>query len=106
MIDKYGTEIFGLAGALVSLSFIEKLTILGAVLAVISGVGCSVVGAPILTHYLNPPPTIRDHVNAGFGLILGVSGFMLAGAVHASAKAVRDWLPESIKRYIDRRIDK
>lgn len=106
MMDKYGSEILGLAGALVSLSFIEKLTILGALVAVIAGVGCAVVGAPILTHYTSPPTGIRDHVSAGYGFVLGVSGFMLAGAVYASAKAVREWLPESIKKYIERRIDK
>lgn len=105
MIDKYGAEIFGLLGALISLSFIEKLTVLGALIAIVSGVSSAVIAAPILTHYMAPPDGIRDQVNAGFGLIVGISGFMLAGAVHASARAMRDWLPESVKKYLERKVE-
>lgn len=104
MIDKYGSEIFGLLGALVSLSFFDKLTVLGALIAVISGVSSSIVGAPILTHYMAPPDGIRDNVNAAFGLVLGISGFALAGAIYATARAMRDWLPESMKKYLERKV--
>lgn len=104
MIDRYGSEIFGLLGALVSLSFLEKVTVVGALIAIASGVSSAVVGAPILTHYMAPPEGIKDHVNAGFGLVLGISGFMLAGAVYASARAMRDWLPESVKKYLERKV--
>lgn len=103
MVDKYGSELFGLLGALLSLSFIEKLTVLGACLAVASGVSSAVVGAPIMTYYVAPSDGIRDHVNALFGLVLGISGFMLSGAVYACAKAMRDWLPEFVKKFLERK---
>jgi tellurite resistance protein TehA-like permease len=101
-LRKYG-EVFGLLGALIGLSFIERLTVLAACLALLAGFAFALVGAPIVTHYAAPPPAIRDHVTAGVALLFGITGFVLAGAIHASARQLREWLPEFIRKAIERR---
>jgi uncharacterized membrane protein YhiD involved in acid resistance len=100
---KFGAEAFGLLGALVGLSFHEKLTVFAVVTAIIAGAAVAVVGAPILTHYIDPPQAIRDHVLSACALVLGLIGFLLAGAIHASAAHARHWLPEFIRKMIERK---
>lgn len=100
---KYAAESFGLLGALVGLSFIEKLTVLAAITALVAGGAIAVVGAPILTHYIDPPPAIRDHVLAGSALVLGITGFLIASAIHATALHMRTWLPEFVRRFVERK---
>lgn len=100
---KFGAEAFGLLGALVGLSFLEKLTLLAVVTAIVAGAAFAIAGAPIIVHYIDPPPAIRDHVLAGCALVLGLVGFLLAGAIHASAAHARTWLPEFIRKLVERR---
>ena len=76
---------------------------MAAVLVVTAGFAFALVGAPIVTHYVAPPPAIRDHVTAGAALVLGICGFVIAGAIHASARQLKDWLPEFIRKLIERR---
>jgi hypothetical protein len=103
VFKRYAAEAFGILGALVGLSFLEKLTLLAVVTAVVAGASFAIVGAPILVHYIDPPPAIRDHVLAGCALVLGLVGFLLAGAIHASAAHARAWLPEFIRKLIEKR---
>jgi hypothetical protein len=102
VLRRYG-EAFGLLGALIGLSFIERLTVVAACLALLSGFAIALIGAPIATHYFAPPPAIRDHVTAGFALIFGISGFVLAGAIHAVARSLKDSLPAAVRKLIERR---
>jgi hypothetical protein len=103
VFKRYAAEAFGILGALVGLSFLEKLTLLAVVTAVVAGASFAIVGAPILVHYIDPPHAIRDHVLAGCALVLGLVGFLLAGAIHASAAHARAWLPEFIRRLVEKR---
>ena len=103
VLRKFGPEAFGTLGALVGLSFIEKLTILAALVALACGIGFAVVGAPIITHYIDPPEEIRYHVAGGAGLLLGISGFFLAGAVAKTAESLRHTLPEVLKKFLERK---
>lgn len=103
VIRKYAVEAFGLLGALVALSFQEKLTALAVVTALAAGAAFAVVGAPIVVHYVDPPQAIRDHVLAACALVLGLVGFLLAGAIHASAAHMRTWLPEFVRKVIEKR---
>lgn len=100
---KYGAEAFGLLGALVGLSFIEKLTVLAAITALAAGGAIAVVGAPIATHYIDPPPAIRDHVLAAAALVLGITGFLIASSIHATALHMKTWFPEFVRKLIERR---
>lgn len=103
VLRKFGPEAFGTLGALVGLSFIEKLTILSAIIALACGLGFAVIGAPIITHYIDPPTEIEHHVAGGAGLILGISGFFLAGAVAKTAESLRTTLPDVLKKFLDRK---
>jgi hypothetical protein len=103
VLRKYGPEAFGTLGALLGLSFIEKLTIFAAIIALLAGMSFAIVGAPIITHYIEPPEAIRYHVAGGAGLVLGLSGFFLAGAIAKSASSLRETLPEVIKKWLDRK---
>lgn len=103
MLDKYSSEIFGLIGSLLSLSFAEKLTLLGAVIGLAAGLSCAAIAAPIMTHIIGPPDGIRDYVNAGFGWLFGISGLGIAAAIYAVARTLRDWLPESVKKFLNRK---
>lgn len=103
VLRKYGPEAFGTLGALLGLSFIEKLTIVAAIVALACGVAFAVVGAPIITHYIDPPEAIKYHVAGGAGLLLGISGFFLAGAVAKTAESLRTSLPESLRKLLDRK---
>ena len=103
VMRKYAVEAFGLLGALVGLSFNERLTVFAAITVLVAGGALAVVGAPILVHYIEPPQAIRDHVLALSALVLGLVGFLLAGAVHASVAHMRSWLPEFVRRMIEKR---
>lgn len=103
LLKRHGAEIFGTLGALIGLSFIEKLTLFAAFLALIAGFAFAVVGAPIVTHYIDPAQHIRDNVTAGAALVLGISGFVIAGAVHATASNMRTWLPGFLRRFVERK---
>jgi tellurite resistance protein TehA-like permease len=103
VFKRYAAEAFGLVGALLGLSFLEKLTVIAVFTALVAGAAFAVVGAPIIVHYVNPPTAIRDHVLAGCALILGLIGFLLAGAIHASAAHMRHWLPDFIRKMIEKR---
>jgi hypothetical protein len=102
-IRKYGAEAFAVLGALIGLSFIEKLTIAVAVAALVAGFAFGVVSAPIITHYANPPAAIRDYVLAGSALVMALVGFVLAGAIHASANNLRAWAPDFIRRLVEKK---
>jgi hypothetical protein len=102
-IRKYGAEAFAVLGALVGLSFIEKLTIVVAVAALCAGFAFGVVSAPIITHYADPPAQIRDYVLAGAALVMALVGFVIAGAIHASAQHMKVWAPDYIRRLIERK---
>ncbi len=103
VFKRYAAEAFGLVGALLGLSFLEKLTIIAVLTAITAGAAFAIVGAPIIVHYASPPVAIRDHVLAGCALVLGLVGFLLAGAIHASAAHMRTWLPEFIRKLIEKR---
>jgi len=62
-----------------------------------------VVGAPIVTHYMDPPAAIRDHVLAGSALVLGITGFLIASAIHATALHMKTWLPEFVRKLVERK---
>lgn len=100
---RYAAESFGLLGALVGLSFIEKLTVLAAITALVAGGAIAVVGAPIAVHYLDPPAAIRDHVLAAGALVLGITGFLIASAIHATALHMKQWLPEFVRKLVERK---
>jgi len=102
LLRKYGPEALGALGALIGLSFIERLTILAAGMAFLSGLVFAIVGAPILTHYIEPPDEIRYHVAGGLGLVLGLTGFILAGAVVRAAHSLRDSAPDLVAKVIKR----
>lgn len=103
MLDKYSSEIFGLIGSLLSLSFAERVTVLSAVIGLTAGLSCAAIVAPIMTHIISPPDGIRDYVNAGFGWMFGISGLGIAAAVYAVARTLRDWIPDAVKKFLDRK---
>ena len=103
VLRKYGAEAFSMLGALIGLSFVEKLTIITAAVALLAGLAFGVLGAPIVAHYIDPPAAIRDYVVAGCALVLAIVGFVLAGTVHAVARSVKDWAPEFVRKLIDRK---
>ena len=103
VLRKYGAEAFSLAGALIGLSFIEKLSVLVAIIALLAGFAFGVAFAPIVAHYVDPPQAIRDYVVAGSALVLSLVGFVLAGAIHQVARHAREWLPEFVRRLIERK---
>lgn len=103
IIRKYGLAAFSTLGALVGLSFVEKLTIVAAVIAFAASLGFAVVMAPIAVHYIAPPAAIRDHVIAAVAGLFGLVGFVICGAIHSTAQHVRAWLPEAVRRFIEKR---
>lgn len=103
ILRKYGAEAFSLAGALVGLSFIERLSVFVAGVALLAGFAFGVVGAPIFVHYMEPPPAIRDYVLAASALVLSIVGFVLAGTLHAVALKLKEWVPDFLRRLVERK---
>lgn len=104
VLRKYGPEVFGTLGALIGLSFIEKLTVVVAAMAMLAGIAFAIVGAPIMVHYMDPPSQIRDHVVAGAAIVMGIGGFFIAGAISLSAQRLKEHLPDTLKKMLDRKI--
>jgi tellurite resistance protein TehA-like permease len=102
LLKRYAPEAFGALGALIGLSFIERLTIISAALALLAGLAFAVIGSPIITHYIEPDENIREHVTGGLGLVLGLTGFVLAGAVVKASHALRDAAPDLMKKILRR----
>lgn len=103
ILRKFGLEAFSLLGALIGLSFIDRLTIVAAIVALVAGFAFAVVAAPITVYYLDPPAEIRDYVLAGTAGLFSLVGFTACGAIHASAQHMREWLPGFIRRMIERK---
>jgi hypothetical protein len=103
VIKKHGLEAFSLLGALIGLSFIEKLTLLAAGVALIAGFAFGVVTAPIAAHYIDPPAEIRDYVLAAMAGLLSLVGFVMCGAIVATAQHFRVWLPEFVRKFVERK---
>jgi hypothetical protein len=103
VIRKYGLEAFSVLGALIGLSFIERLTLVAAGVAFAAGFGFAVVSAPIAVHYIAPPAEIRDYVLAGFAGLFSLVGFVVCGAIYASAQHLKTWLPEFVRKAIERK---
>ena len=103
VIRKYGLEAFSMLGALIGLSFIERLTPWLAALALLSGFLVGVVGAPICAHYIEPPAAIRDYVIAGCALALSIVGFVLVGTLHATALKLKEWVPDLLRKIVERK---
>lgn len=103
VVRKYGLEAFSVLGALVGLSFIERLTVVAAGVAFAAGFGFAVVLAPIAAHYVGPPAEIRDYVLAGFAGLFSLIGFVLCGAIYSTAQHVKTWLPEFARKLLERK---
>ncbi len=103
ILRKYGAELFSLGGALVGLSFVERPSPWLAALALLSGFLVGVVGGPICAHYIEPPAAIRDYVIAGCALALSIVGFVLAGTLHATALKLKEWVPELLRKIVERK---
>lgn len=103
MMDKHGHEIFGLMGALLSLSVAERVIVVTAAASIAAGVSCAYIAAPIITELIDPRESIRESVNAGIGGILGISGLPIVAAIYASARTIKDWAPELVKKFLNRK---
>jgi hypothetical protein len=101
LISEYQHEIASLAGALLSLSFVEKLTIVSAIGTVSAGVASAFFFAPPIAEFLH----WSERGVAALGFVMGVAGFGIAAAIHQSAAAMKSWLPETLRRAVDKRAD-
>jgi len=106
-LREWGSSIAGLVGAVVSLSFWDKVTLVVALGALSCGAVTAYFATPIVVHYIDPPEGIRESVSGITGLLFGVTGFLLLAGVHAAVRRVKDdlpaMLPDIIKRYLERK---
>ena len=65
---KFATLIAGAIGGVLSLHYIEDLTTLGRIMAVISGMAMAGYGTPALDSWLNMPNALENIVAFGLGL--------------------------------------
>lgn len=68
----------GFFGAVLSLSFNRKLSIVGAFLSVIAGVSCAAFLTPLISYFWVLPVQIEN----GIAFLLGLVGLLLMGKVY------------------------
>jgi tellurite resistance protein TehA-like permease len=103
LFKRYGLVLFSAVGALIGVSFVERLTVVAAGIGFLASFAFAVVAAPIVVYYVDPPLPIRDHVLAGLAGLFGLVGFMLCGTVFATVQHARSWVPEFVRKLIERR---
>lgn len=89
---KWGTMVAGFFGALVSLKFIEGLTIWQRATTVLTGTIVSAYVTPVLITYLEVSPKLEG----GGAFLCGLFGMSFTGAV---IKAMPDWM-EALRKKV------
>lgn len=102
-VRKYGLELFSVLGALIGVSFVERLTIVAAAVAFVAGLAFAMVTAPIATYYIDPDTAIRDYILAALAGLFSLVGFVVCSAIYATARHAKEWLPGLVRRWVERR---
>lgn len=97
--SEYAQEIAAAAGALLSLSFLEAMTVVSAAASFGAGFGAAYYFVPPLAEW-------RGWSEAGAaaaGFVFGIVGFGTVAALHSTARSAREWLPDLVRRLAERR---
>lgn len=92
-------EIAGVIGGLLSLSFIERLTLVVALTALVCAIASAYYFTPVILELTGWPKSWAGPV----GFVLGVTGFVLVSGIHTVAHTIKDWLPGVVRRFLDRK---
>lgn len=97
--SEYAQEIAAAAGALLSLSFLESLTVVSAAASLSAGFAVAYYFVPPLASWFG----WSEAGAAAAGFVLGIAGFGIAAALHRTARSARDWLPDLVKNVAEKK---
>jgi hypothetical protein len=93
---KLAAVVAGFFGAVISLAFDRKLSIFGAMLAVLAGVSCAAFVTPIVSYYWAMPKQLEN----GIAFFLGLGGLIIMGKAYRAIQALD--LPSVVRAKLDK----
>jgi drug/metabolite transporter (DMT)-like permease len=97
---KIAAVVAGFFGAVISLAFDRKLSIFGAMLAVLAGVSCAAFVTPVVAYYWEMPKQLEN----GIAFFLGLGGLILMGKAYRAFQSLD--FPAALRGKIDNKEEK